>query len=65
MLAAEYNDATKQVFCWLSALLGFAIFGLMTFLYQFLKKQGIENSDEQMYVTRKKETVLSREPANT
>lgn len=64
MLAAEYNDAAKQVFCWLSALLGFAIFGLMTFLYQFLKKQGIENSDE-MYVTRKKETVLSREPANT
>ena len=64
MLADEYNDTAKQVFCWLSALLGFAIFGLMTFLYQFLKKQGIENSDE-MYVTRKKETVLSREPANT
>lgn len=64
MLAAEYNDATKQVFCWLSALLGFAIFGLMTFLYQFLKKQGIDNSDEQAYAARKKETVLSRERAS-
>lgn len=62
MLAAEYNDVSKQLFCWLSAILGFAIFGLMTFLYQFLKKQGIDNSDEQVHVARKKEVALSREP---
>lgn len=46
MLASEINNVSKQVFCYLSGVLGFVIFGIMTLLYRFLQKKGIYNSDE-------------------
>lgn len=46
MLASEINNVSKQVFCYLSGVLGFVIFGIMTLLYRFLQKKGIHNSDE-------------------
>lgn len=46
MLESEINNVSKQVFCYLSGVLGFVIFGIMTLLYRFLQKKGIHNSDE-------------------